>query len=50
MKYHNGILRNEQDSTLLMRPVAQKSKMHWTEYLPLFILSVLVACLFVAFI
>lgn len=49
MKCHNGVLRNEQDSTLCMRAVAKKSKLHWTEYLPLFILSVLVACLLVAY-
>lgn len=49
MKYHHGVLRNEQDSTLLMRPIAKKSKLQWTEYLPLFILSILAACLFMAF-
>ena len=46
MKYHNdGVLRNEQDSTLWLRPGSQKRKLCWKEYLPLLVLGILLASL-----
>lgn len=46
MKYHNdGVLRNEQDSTLWLRPGAQKRTLTWKEYLPLVVLGVVLASL-----
>jgi hypothetical protein len=43
MKYLNGRLRSEQDSTLYLRPYSQQQKLTWAEYLPLVILGVLLA-------
>jgi hypothetical protein len=50
MKYQNGMLRKEQDSTLWMRPVTQGRELPWAEYLPLLILGLLVVGLFIAYI
>ena len=48
MKYHNdGKLRNEQDSTLWIRPGAQKRKLTWVEFLPVLVLAGLLAGLLV---
>jgi hypothetical protein len=41
MKYRNGVLRNEQDSTLWLRPNMRKQQLTWVEYIPLVILGVL---------
>lgn len=44
MKYHNdGMLRHEQDSTLWIRPAAQRHTLTRAEYLPLIILASLLA-------
>ena len=46
MKYHNGgVLRNEQDSTLLLKPYSQRRKLTWVEYVPLVVLGILVVSL-----
>ena len=46
MKYLNGKLRNEQDSTLWLKPGSQKRKLTWVEYLPLVVLGILLVGLF----
>lgn len=44
MKYHNDVkIRNEQDSTLWIRPGAQKRTLTWAEYLPMIVLAALLA-------
>jgi len=43
MKCLNGKLRDEQDSTLWLRPGSQKRKLTWVEYLPLAVLGLLMA-------
>lgn len=48
MKCQNGLLRNERDSTICTRPMSKKEKLRWAEYLPLLILGILIACLFMA--
>lgn len=45
MKYLNGKLRAEQDTTLCFRPGSQKQKLSWLEYLPLIVLGVLMSAL-----
>lgn len=48
MKYHNdGVLRTEQDSTLVMKSYSQKRQVTWMEYLPLFSLCILMAGLLI---
>ena len=47
MRYHNGVLRAEQDSTLMLRPIAKKKNLTWMEYGPLIILCGLIAGLLV---
>lgn len=49
MKYLNGKLRVEQDSTLWMKPYSQKQKLNWMEYLPLVVLGVLLSALLVKY-
>jgi hypothetical protein len=41
MRYHNGVLRNEQDSTLRLRRGSWERKLTSAEYLPLVVLSLL---------
>jgi hypothetical protein len=41
MRYHNGVLRNDQDCTLRLKRYTQKQKLSWVEYLPAFVLGVL---------
>lgn len=43
MKYLNGRLLPEQDSTLYLRAYSQEPKLTWAEYLPLVILGILLA-------
>lgn len=43
MRYHNGVLRDERDATLRLRPIAPKRKLPWLEYVPLIILCILIA-------
>lgn len=45
MRYHNGVLRDERDTTLRLKPVTRKRKLPWLEYVPLIILCVLIAAL-----
>lgn len=45
MKYLNGQLRNEQDSTLCMAAYAHKRDMTVEEYVPVVVLVVLLASL-----
>lgn len=46
MKYHkDGKLKNEQDSTLWIRPGHKKQKLTWVEYLPVFVLAALLLAL-----
>jgi hypothetical protein len=47
MKYLNGVLRAEQDSTLRLKRVTLKRKLSWLEYIPLILLGVLLAGLLV---
>ena len=47
MRYHNGVLRVEQDSTLRLRQIAKKKNLTWMEYCPLIILCGLIAGLLV---
>lgn len=47
MRYRNGVLRVEQDSTLRLRRIAKKKKLTWMEYAPLIILCGLIAGLLV---
>lgn len=48
MKCQNGLLRNEQDSTICVRPMSKDRKLPLAEYLPLLILGILIICLFIA--
>ena len=50
MKCQNGLLRNEQDSTICVRAVTKERAMSWAECLPLLILGILIFCLFMVFI
>lgn len=45
MKYLNGKLRAEQDSTLCFRPDSLKQKLNWVEYLPIVVLGILMSAL-----
>ncbi len=45
MKYLNGKLRIEQDSTLWLRPYSEKQKLNWREYIPLVVLAVLISAM-----
>ncbi len=42
MRYHNGVLHPEQDSTLRMRPLSEKRELTWDEYVPFVILGFLI--------
>jgi len=48
MKCQNGQLRNEQDSTICVRPMSKERKLQWAEYLPLLILGILIIWLVMA--
>lgn len=50
MKYLNGKLRAEQDSTLYFRPDSLKQKLNWVEYLPLIVLGILMVGLLLKYI
>ena len=47
LKYHDGKLRDERDSTLRLKLVSQKRKLTWVEYIPLIILCLLITVLLV---
>lgn len=49
MKYLNGKLRLEQDSTLLLKVYPQKQKLNWMECFPLVVLAVLMSFLLVKY-
>ena len=46
MNSHNGILRDERDSTLRLRAIPQKKKLTWVEYIPLIILIFVIVGLY----
>jgi hypothetical protein len=48
MRFHNGVLRVEQDATLKLRRYALKRKLKWVEYLPFVVLGLLMACLLIS--
>lgn len=50
MKCQHGSLRNEQDSTLCVRPISKQRELSCAEYLPLLILGILIVCLFITYI
>lgn len=43
MRYYNGVLRDERDTTLRLKPIGKKRKLPWREYVPLIILCILAA-------
>ncbi len=42
MKYHNEVLRAEQDSTLRLRRDSWNRKLTWVEFLPMVVLGLLI--------
>jgi len=45
MRYHNGVLKNECDTTLRVKAFTEKRKLPWKIYAPLIILCILIAAL-----
>ncbi len=48
MKYHNGVLRADQDSTHRIKLESWNRKLTWVEYLPMVVLGLLMAGLLIA--
>jgi hypothetical protein len=46
MKCQHGVLRTKQAHSFWLRPFSQERKLTWVEYLPLVILGILMAGLF----
>lgn len=48
MKFYNGQLHNERDVTICMRAYAPKQKMNPDEFLPMFVLAMIMGVLLVS--